>query len=117
MWEDLADIQSALEPWATICLYVLGSYRMGVYTCTDGCLYMHGWVLINSSGRVLINAWTGAYVCMDGYLCTNGRVLNMHERVLVHAWMGASIKLQRKLLKVGSGKNYYMHAPWSLRIL
>ena len=54
----------------------------------DGCLFVHGWVLINSLGRVLIHAWTGAYVCMDGYLCMNGRVLNMYERVLLHPWTG-----------------------------
>ena len=75
---------------------VLIHAQMGAYTCTDGCLYVHGWVLINSHGWVLIHAWTGAYVCMDRFLSMNGRVLNMHGRVLnmhgrvlVHARMGA----------------------------
>ena len=83
---DLADVQSALETWATICIYVLDSYRTGAYTCTDGCLYVHGWVLINSHGRVLIYAWTGAYTCIDGYLyvCMHGWVFYMHGRALGH---------------------------------
>ena len=33
-------------------------------------------------GRVLIYAWTGAYICMDG-------CLYMHGRLLMYAWMGA----------------------------
>ena len=61
--------------------YVLGSLRTDTYTCTDGCLFVHEWVLINSGGWVLKHAWMGAYVCMDGYLYMNGRVL-------VHAWTG-----------------------------
>ena len=38
---------------------------MGAYIYMDGCLYMHG--------QVLIYAWTGAYICMDGCLhCMDG---------------------------------------------
>ena len=54
----------------------------GAYMCMDGCLYMYG--------RVLIYAWTGAYKCMDGcFYCMDGCLaviyqVSVHYR-LIHA--------------------------------
>ena len=47
--------------------------RTGAYICMDGCLYMHGRVLIYAWTVAYIYAWTGAYICMDGCLyCMDG---------------------------------------------
>ena len=56
------------------CRYGPGSCRTGANVWMDGCLYVHG--------RVLICAWMGAYMCIDGRLY-------MHGRVLIYAWTGA----------------------------
>ena len=52
----------------------------GAYMCMDGCLYVHGWVLIY--------AWTGAYIyaclyCMDGCLAVIYQVSARYH--LIHA--------------------------------
>ena len=40
--------------------------RTGTYMCMDGCLYMHGRVLIYAWTGAYIYAWTGAYIAWTG---------------------------------------------------
>ena len=66
MWKDLADVQSALDLWATM--------HVCAGQLEDGCL---SYTCI----------WIAAYTCMDWYLCMYGQVLLHVGMGVLYAWM------------------------------